>query len=60
MSDETMILIQGQQLIMDMLMGMMSETLQDNWIDAVNTHNQSVLDLLAKNGYDTVQSPKEG
>jgi hypothetical protein len=60
MSDETMILITGQQLIMDMLLSTMPEVLRDKWSDAVNAHDQRVVELLMKSGYHSGKDQKEG
>jgi hypothetical protein len=46
MSAATMLVLKGQQLIMEMLLSTMPSALQEAWLDNFNEHNQEVVNLF--------------
>ena len=61
MDEKTMLLLKGQSLIMEMLISMMPAALEEAWINEVNEHNQEIVELLKRSGFDVKkrEEPKE-
>ena len=59
MNNEQFIIIKGQQLIMEMLLSTMPDLLKEVWMTTYNEHNQQVVNLLEKQGYNCKPAENE-
>jgi hypothetical protein len=57
--EEIMLVLNGQSMIMDMLLSLMPGSLNDSWVNDVSEHNQKIVDLFAKSGISIKESKKE-